>query len=80
MGTIKFDIKKEIAVLSQKGDYEKVLGIVSFGENPPKFDIRTFNHERTMLRKGITLTLEEVKLLQTALKDVDLDELYNKSL
>lgn len=76
MAEIKYDIIKTLAVLSEspKG-WQKEVNIVSWNDRKPKLDIREWgpNHER--MGKGVTLSREELEMLQEWLKDVDLDEL-----
>lgn len=68
MAEIKFEIVKEIAVLSEspKG-WRKELNLISWNDREPKFDIRDWapNHEK--MGKGITLSDEELKQLKEAL-------------
>lgn len=66
-----FTVVKEIAVLSESGSRNKELNIVQWGDNEPKYDIRTWNNGRTRAGKGITLSLEEVKELKKALNSID---------
>ena len=68
---LKFTVVEEIAVLSEAGNWNKELNIVKWGDNEPKYDIRTWNNGRTRAGKGITLSLEEIKELKKALNSLD---------
>lgn len=67
MSDFKYEITEKIAVLSEKGMWTKELNMVSWNERPPKYDIRDWNHEEGKMRKGITLSDEEAKILKEAL-------------
>lgn len=70
---IKFQIKREISVLSEKANgWTKELNLVSWNGGAPKYDIREWapNHEN--MGKGITLTAAEVQTLLDALENLEL--------
>lgn len=60
MADIKFEILKEIAVLSEnpKG-WRKELNLISWNEREPKYDIRDWSPDHSKMGKGVTLTQEE---------------------
>ena len=68
MADFKYDIVKEIGVLSEneKG-WRKEINMISWNERPPKIDIRDWapNHEKK--GKGVTVTEEEAKKLKELL-------------
>ncbi len=69
----KFEIKREIAVLSdKKNGWSKQLNLVSWNGGVPQYDIREWapNHEK--MGKGITLTAAETQTLLYALEELDL--------
>ena len=71
MADIKFEIKEEIAVLSESAKgWKKELNLVSWNEAAPKYDLRDWapNHEK--MGKGITLTAEEIDKLKEALDKI----------
>ncbi|NDI36033.1 YdbC family protein [Chengkuizengella sediminis] len=72
MSEIKYEILKTIAKLSEspKG-WTKELNLISWNGRDPKYDIRDWapNHEK--MGKGMTLSNEEVKMLQQVLKEID---------
>ncbi len=68
---IKFEIKEEIAVLSEstKG-WKKELNLVSWNGAEPKYDIRDWSPDHEKMGKGITLSKEEAKELLSALSKI----------
>ncbi len=70
MPEIKYEITKEIAVLSSKGDWSKEINEVSWMGRPAKYDIREWNHKEGKMRKGITLTEDEIEELKIALNEI----------
>lgn len=73
MGKVSYEIVKEIGVLStSKSGWKKELNLVSWNENAPKYDIRTWAPEHEKMGKGITLTEEEVKALKGLLKEMEI--------
>lgn len=72
MSEFVYEITEKIAVLSQSGNLSKELNKVSYNGAEPKFDIRTWKRvdgQEKML-KGVTLTLEEVETLKSALETI----------
>ena len=68
MADIKFEIKEEIAVLSESAKgWRKELNLVSWNDAAPKYDLRDWapNHEK--MGKGVTLTAEEMDKLKEAI-------------
>ena len=79
MAELKYEILKEIAVLSSspKTGWNRELNFVSWNGNAPKLDIRDWAPDHGKMGKGITLSHEETAILMTVLNDLSLDELYN---
>ena len=67
-----FEIVEEIATLSESGKWKKQLNIVQWGDNIAKYDIRSWNEDKTKSGKGITLSLEEIRALKKALYSLDI--------
>lgn len=69
----KFEIVRKIGVLSTfrvKGEtHNKELNIVSWNGRTPKFDIREWNEDNTVMSRGITLTGDEICKLYELTKD-----------
>lgn len=68
MSDIKYEIAKEIGVLSEspKG-WTKELNLVSWNGKEPKFDLRDWAPDHEKMGKGVTLTEEEAKKLKELL-------------
>lgn len=66
MAEIKYEIKKEIGVLSEntKG-WQKQVNLISWNDAAPKIDIRDWAPGREKMGKGITLTVEEFNKLKS---------------
>lgn len=67
MAEIKYDIVKEIGVLSEntKG-WKKEINLISWNGATPKYDIRDWSPDHEKMGKGITLTEDEM----TSLKEI----------
>ena len=65
----KFDIVRHIAVISQAGQAGRIkeLNKIIWNGNSPKYDIRSWSQDHTVIGKGITLTAEELRLLKKAI-------------
>ena len=68
MADIKFEIVKEIGVLSEspKG-WTKEFNLVSWNGAEPKYDLRDWAPGHEKMGKGITLTEEEARKLSELL-------------
>lgn len=66
---IKFEIKKEIGVLSEseKG-WTKELNLISWNGATPKYDLRDWSPDHEKMGKGVTLTEEELNKLKELLE------------
>lgn len=79
MAEIKFEIIKEIAVLStSKSGWNRELNLVSWNGNKPKLDIRDWAPDHARTGKGITLSREEAAILREVLEDISLDDLMGE--
>ena len=68
MADIKYEIKKEIGVLSESNrGWSKELNIISWNNAAPKMDIRDWDPEHEKMGKGITLSQEETETLYVLL-------------
>lgn len=64
MAEFKYEIVKELGVISENAKGWSVeLNMVSWNENAPKFDIRSWSPDHTRMGKGISLTEEEMQAL-----------------
>ena len=65
MADIKFEIKKELGVLSENArGWRKELNLVSWNDADPKYDIREWSPDHEKMGKGVTLTEEELERLK----------------
>ena len=59
---IKFEIKKEIGVLSESAKgWGKELNLVSWNDAAPKYNLRDWNPDYEKMGKWVTLTEDEVR-------------------
>jgi len=73
MGEFKCEITERIAILSENGKgWTKELNKVSWNDRPAKFDLRDWHHEEGKMRKGATLSDEEMRNLREVLNAIDL--------
>ena len=67
----KYEIKKEIGVLSEKPNgWRREVNMISWNDGDPKIDIRDWAPEHSKMSKGISLTYEEAVELSELLKSV----------
>lgn len=76
MAEIKFDIIKNIGVLSEgaKG-WKREVNVISWNDRKPKIDIRDWDEEHLKMRKGITISKEELNKLKEILSEINVEEL-----
>jgi hypothetical protein len=72
MSDFKYEIVERIAVLSENGKWTKELNIVSWNGRPGKYDLRDWNHEEDKMRKGVTVTEEELTNLREVLNAIEI--------
>lgn len=73
MAELKFEIVKELGVLSQSpSGWSKELNLVSWNDRDPKYDIREWAPGHEKMGKGVTMTGDEVILLRDLLNEIDL--------
>ncbi|MBP3854291.1 MAG: hypothetical protein IK990_01580 [Ruminiclostridium sp.] len=61
MAEIKYEIVKELGVISEGArGWNKELNLVSWNDNPPKYDIRDWAPDHSRMGKGTGLTEEEM--------------------
>lgn len=73
MSSIKYDIVKEIGIISiTTSGWKKELNIISWNNREPKYDLRDWSSEHEKMGKGITLTAEELKSLKELLNNMDI--------
>ena len=71
MADIKFEIVKELGVLSESAKgWTKEVNLVSWNEREPKLDIREWDPEHEKMGKGLTFTNEETEKLKGILNNL----------
>lgn len=71
MAETTFVITKKIACLSEtKGGWTKELNMVSWNGQEPKYDIRAWSSDHSVMKKGITLSPEELAALKVVLNEL----------
>lgn len=72
MADVKYDIIKEIGVLSENSKgWTKELNLISWNDGAPKYDIRDWAPEHEKMGKGTTLTQEELMKLKEILENIN---------
>ena len=73
MADIKYDIVKEVGVISESSTgWTKELNLISWNNREAKYDLRDWAPEHAKMGKGITLSLEELKELKNLLNSMDI--------
>ena len=73
MPEFKYEITESLGVLSQSTNgWSRQINMISWNDRPAKFDIRDWAPENTKMGKGISLSLEEVKILKDILNSLDI--------
>lgn len=73
MSEIKYEIKKNLGVLSESQHmWSKEVNLISWNDHAPKLDIRDWAPEHSRMGKGITLTKMEAKYLRDILNEMEL--------
>ena len=71
MADIKYDIVKELGVLSENAKgWRKEVNLISWNGGVPKYDIRDWAPEHAKMGKGTTLSEEEIKKLKEILGEI----------
>ena len=71
MADIKYDILKELGVLSENAKgWRKEVNLISWNGGIPKYDIRDWAPEHEKMGKGTTLSEEEIQKLKEILGEI----------
>lgn len=69
-----FKIEKTLGVISEgKGGWNVELNLVSWGERPAKYDIRSWSPDHEKMGKGITFTKDELSSLKNLLNSITIE-------
>lgn len=73
MTELKYEITEQLGELGETGNgWKKEINLISWNEREPVFDIRTWNAKHDRMGKGITLTIDELKMLKEILDRMDI--------
>ena len=73
MADIKYDIEKEIGVISESAKgWRKELNLISWNGKEAKYDLRDWSPEHEKMGKGVTLSKDELIELKELLNIVEL--------
>ena len=68
-----FNIQQSLGTISEgKGGWKTELNLVSWGERPAKYDIRSWSADHQKMGKGVTFTKEELISLKELLNSISL--------
>ena len=71
MAKLSYDILEKFGSLStSKSGWELQLNFVQWGDNKPKFDLRSWSPDNSKMGKGLTLSHEEIVALNKVLTDI----------
>ena len=73
MPEIKYELIESIGIVSEgKNGWNKELNLIKWTEREAVYDIRTWSPDREKMGKGITISVEEAKVLRDMLNGLDL--------
>jgi hypothetical protein len=73
MSEIKFEIIKKIGALSKSGSgWTKELNLIRWNDRDAKYDLRDWAPDGEKMRKGVTLSKEELSALKELLNTMEL--------
>lgn len=75
--SFEYKVLEEFGIISQNGPISKRVRLVSFGDGPPRLDIRSWRQKQDgteVLFKGIALTGAELERLKEIIQDLQLEE------
>ena len=68
-----FKVVEEVGVFSEGANgWQKELNLVSWNDREPKYDIREWDANHEKMRKGVTLTIDELVELRSILNELEL--------
>lgn len=70
MSEVTFEIMKELGAIAGETStgWQRLLCIVSWNGNPPKFDIRDWSPDRMRMTRGITLDEKQARIVMELLE------------
>ena len=77
MAKFEYKVLDEYGIISQNGAVSKRVRLVSFGDGPPRLDIRSWRQKQDgteVLFKGVSLSGAELQRLKEVIQDLELEE------
>ena len=65
MENITFEIIKCIGTVRDDGDWKLELNLVSWNNQKPKYDLRSWNADHSKCGKGVTMSEDELMTLKS---------------
>ena len=76
MADFKFDIKKNLGIISENSKgWKREVNVMTWNNKKAKVDIREWDEKHEQMGKGITLNKEELKQLKDILDNINIEEL-----
>ena len=73
MARIKYDIVKEVGVVSENSSgWTKEINLISWNDRTPKYDIRDWAPGHEKMGKGVALSADELRELKRILNEMDI--------
>lgn len=69
MNDFSYSIIRHLAVLSQRGNWNLELNLISWGGRPATYDLRKWSPDHSKMSKGISLTKSEIDALAEYLSE-----------
>lgn len=69
MSDFSYNIVRNLAVLSQRGNWNLELNLISWGGRPATYDLRKWSPDHSKMSKGISLTKSEIDALAEYLSE-----------
>lgn len=69
MNDFSYNIIRNLAVLSQRGNWNLELNLISWGGRPATYDLRKWSPDHSKMSKGISLTKSELDALAEYLSE-----------
>ncbi len=74
----RFNIVKPLWRLNRSvNGWQKEVNMVSWNGAKPKLDIREWNSDKTLMRKGMTFTRDEMSELKKCMANIDPDDMFD---
>lgn len=70
MSVFKYEIKKHIATISAMNDgrFTLELNLISYGDNPARYDLRKWDRAANKMLRGVTFTADDAQKILEALQ------------